>query len=96
MVGGTCRGAAVFSLYFQRRPAQLDQTNFFSEDNQRHLERTLYQHERCAQITDRPLTVRFAAELAAGSSFAVRATDYAKGRVDVLNSNPPSIDDGPD
>ena len=40
--------------------------------------------------------MRFAAELAAGSSFAVRATDYAKGRVDVLNSNPPSIDDGPD
>jgi gluconate 2-dehydrogenase alpha chain len=31
MVGGTCRGAAVFSLYFQRRPARLDQTNFFSE-----------------------------------------------------------------
>jgi hypothetical protein len=31
MVGGTCKGAAVFSLYFQRRPARLDQTNFFSE-----------------------------------------------------------------
>ena len=24
MVAGTCRGAAVFSLYFQRRPARLD------------------------------------------------------------------------
>ena len=31
--------ALVLSLYFQRRLARLDQTNFFSEDNQRHLER---------------------------------------------------------
>jgi hypothetical protein len=36
MVGGTCTGAAVFSLYFQRRPPRLDRR----PGCQRHLTRT--------------------------------------------------------